>query len=45
MGDIIGNNASKNLSSESSNHAKQSATDVLKTTSKKAIQKTSELVI
>ena len=42
MGKNIGNNASKNLRGESSNHAKQSATDVLKTTSKKTIQKKAE---
>ena len=44
MSRIIGKNISKNLSSKCSqkriNHAKQSATDALKTGSKRAIQKT-----
>ena len=46
MSRIIGKNISKNLSSKCSqkciNHAKQSATDALKTGSKRAIQKTAE---
>ena len=44
MSRIIGKNISKNLSNKCSqkriNHAKQSATDALKTGSKRAIQKT-----
>ena len=46
MGRNIGKNISKNLSSKYSqkllDHAKQSATDALKTGSKRAIQKTAE---
>ena len=46
MGRKIGKNISKSLSSKCSqnmfDHAKQSATDVLKTASKKVIQKTAE---
>ena len=45
MGRYIGKNISKNLSSNYSwkllDHAKQSATDALKTSSKRAIQKNS----
>ena len=46
MGKHIGKNISKNLSSKYSqkilDHAKHSATDALKTVSKRAIQKTGE---
>ena len=46
MGKDIGKNISKNLSGINSqkllDHAKQTATDVLKTTSKRLIQKTAE---
>ena len=46
MGRSNGKNISKNLSSKYSqkllDHAKQSDTDVIKTVSKKAIQKTAE---
>ena len=46
MGKNVGKNISKNLSSQYNqkrlDHAKQSATDALKTTSKRAIQKTAE---
>ena len=46
MGKNIGQNVSKNLSGKYSqklfNCAKQSATDALKTTSKRVIQKTAE---
>ena len=49
MGRNIGKNISKNLYSKYSekliDHAKQSATDVLKTASKRAIQKQNQLVI
>ena len=46
MGKNVSKNLSKNLSSEYSrkplDHSKQSATDALKTVSKRAIQKTAE---
>ena len=46
MGKTIGKNISKNLrikySQKLFDHAKQSATDALKTTSKRVIQKTAE---
>ena len=49
MGRNIGKSISKNLSSKHSqkliDHAKLSATDALKTASKRGIQKTAELVI
>ena len=47
MGKTIGKNISKNLSGKYSqkllDHVKQYATDVLKTSSKRLIQKTSEV--
>ena len=46
MGKNIGKNISKNVSSKYGqkllNHAKQSATDAIKTSSKRVIQKTAE---
>ena len=46
MSNMIGENLSRNLSGKSSqkilDHAKQSATDALKTTSKRIIQKSAE---
>ena len=47
MSKIIGKNVSKNVSSKYGqkplDHAKQSATDALKTASKRAIQKTAKV--
>ena len=49
MGKYTGTNISKNLNSSYSQkflgHAKQSATDALKTASKRAIQKTAEATV
>ena len=46
MGKNVGKNISKNISSEYSekliDHAKQSASDIIKTASKRAIQKTTD---
>ena len=49
MDKIIGKNTTENLSAQYSqkllDHAEQSATDVLKTTSKRVIQKTAETTV